>query len=215
MQICTRAMDTARLKGAIVVLSIVLSTILLLLASLSNIELAWCTDGKEMTLQSLVDNGDVSGMSVQWLLHVSVLFGFARLVNHCIKCVAKAQTWHFLMALDIAEGILISAMVMVAIVITLSKVLQNEACSLQDANSPFLGILIASNAISISVSLFDIITLVFENAYSYQEVVDTQEQQDQGIASDCVGSDANEATVVSLKVESDGAPLDANDAGSL
>ena len=194
------------LKCVVVAISIVLSTSLLLVASLSNVELAWCEDdkgAKPITLQSLVDRGDASAMSVCWLLYLSIAFGFARLANYLIKCV-KVGTWRFLTALDIAEGIMASGMSMVAIIVTVDKVFKDDACGFRDGASPFIGLLVASSGILISVSLFDIITLVFGDAYSYspyQQVMDTQQQQDQGVPLDCVGGDANKVTVVRLEVE--------------
>ena len=194
------------LKCVVVVISIVLSTALLLVASLSNVELAWCGDDKEadpITLQSLVDRGDASAISVCWLLYLSIAFGFARLSNYLIKCV-KVETWRFLTALDIAEGIMASGMTMVAIFVTADKVFKDDMCEFRDGASPFIGLLIASCGISISVSLFDVITLVLGDAYSYspyQQVMDTQQQQDQSISLDCVGGDENKVEVVRLEVE--------------
>ena len=199
------------LKCAITALSIVLSATLTIVAMLSNVEVAWCKRDAQMspmTLRLLVDNNDTYGVSVYWLLQACVLIGFARLINYVIFSV-RIQTWRFLTTLDIAEGIMIAGMVMIAIIVTVIRVLEDEQCLFRDGASPFIGLLVASSGISISVSLFDIIMLVVGDAHSYEPVLDTQQSDDKGAAlENGVGSCPEGLAPARLEIESADSALD-------
>lgn len=198
------------LQFSIRIVSIALSTTLILVAMLSDAEVAWCGNGTTegpVTINSAELFNDVFSDVIYWPLVVSVALGVVRIGNHALLCVSSRFV-NFITIVDIAQGIVKSSCTIIPIIVVVDCVQKSTVCWFSYGASPFVGLLVASCGISTAMSIFDVVTLVIRDAHPYEKVAITQQlDQDQGQMASNDGS----VPMVRLEIDNDSVEVDDGD----